>query len=288
VSRDDRAGNALAEGIAMNLVVLAKAALLGIVEGATEFIPVSFTGHLILVQNWLNFVGQKENAFMVFIQLGAILAVVWLYRVKFWTVLRNLLTEFAAQRFVLNLIIGMLPAVVIGLPTDDWIEAHLFKPVPVAFAFAIGGVLILLIERRQQAPTIPTVDDIPFKTALFVGFFQVLAVLFPGLSRSGATIMGGLLVGLSRQAAAEFSFFLAIPAMCGASLIKLIQARDVLSTADIPMFGVGFVVAFLVALLVIRALVAFVSKHAFTPFAWYRMAFGVLLVALYWNRLSGF
>jgi undecaprenyl-diphosphatase len=272
----------------LDLLALVKAAILGIVEGATEFIPVSSTGHLILVQNWLNFVGKKENAFIVFIQLGAILAVLWLYRAKLLRVARGLFTEAQAQRFVLNLIIGTLPAIVIGLPSDDWIEAHFFKPVPVALAFVLGGVIILLIERRRQQPMVLTVDDMSFKLALGVGCFQVLAVLFPGLSRSGATIIGGLLLGLSRPTAAEFSFFLAIPAMCGATLVKVVGARDLLTVADIPVFGVGFGAAFVVALIVIRALVAFVSKHSFTPFAWYRIAFGVLLIALYWNRLSAF
>lgn len=271
-----------------DLFTLLKAAIFGIVEGATEFIPVSSTGHLILVQDWLNFFGQKENAFLVFIQVGAIFAVLWLYRLKFWTVLRDLPRERPAQQFVFNLIIGMLPAVVIGLPTEDWIEAHLFKPIPVALAFILGGVAIFLIERGNRQPTVLTVDDISWQKALGVGLFQVLAILFPGVSRSASTIMGGLMLGLSRTAAAEFSFFLAVPALLGASFIKLLKARDLLAMSDIPLFAVGFVAAFIVALLVIRALIAFVSNKSFTPFAWYRIGFGLLLVVLYWNKLSGF
>ena len=180
----------------MDLFLFLKAVILGIVEGLTEFIPVSSTGHLILTQDWLGFAGRKENAFVIFIQLGAILAVVWLYRMKFIGVLRNLNRDPEARGLVINLIIGTLPAVVIGLPTEKWIEAHLFRPVPVALAFAIGGLAILLIERRYQSPDVKSVDRIPVKKALGVGLIQVLAIIFPGVSRSGATIMGGLALGL--------------------------------------------------------------------------------------------
>ena len=197
----------------MDLLLLFKAAILGIVEGLTEFIPVSSTGHLILVQDWLGFAGRKENAFLIFIQLGAILAVVWLYRMKFIGVLRNLHRDPTARGLVFNLMIATLPAVVIGLPTEKWIEACLFRPVPVALAFAIGGLAILLIERSYKNPDVMSVDRIPLKKAFGVGLIQVLAILFPGISRSGATIMGGLVLGLSRTAATEFSFFLAIPAI---------------------------------------------------------------------------
>jgi undecaprenyl-diphosphatase len=268
----------------MDLLLLLKAALLGIVEGVTEFIPVSSTGHLILVQDWLGFTGRKENAFMIFIQLGAILAVVWLYRMKFIDVARNLYREPAARGLVLNLIVGTLPAVVIGLPTEKWIEAHLFRPFPVALAFVLGGLAILLIERRYSTPAVDSVDRIPMKKALGVGLIQVLAIIFPGTSRSGATIMGGLALGLSRTAAMEFSFFLAIPAMLGASIIKLYKVRELLSAADLPLFTVGFVVSFGSALLVIRGLLSYVSRKSFVPFAWYRIFFGALILILYWNR----
>jgi undecaprenyl-diphosphatase len=267
----------------MDVVLLLKAVVLGIVEGATEFIPVSSTGHLIVVKDWLGFEGSKENAFMIFIQLGAILAVVWLYRRKFAEVLLNLRRDARARRLVFNLIIGTLPAVLIGLPTEKWIEAHLFRPFPVALAFVVGGLAILWVERARIRSVVASVDDIPVKKALGVGFFQVLAILFPGTSRSGATIIGGLMLGLSRTAATEFSFFMAIPAMLGASLIKVWKVRALLSPADIPVFSIGFLVSFLSAAIVIRALIAYVSKRSFKPFAWYRIFFGVLLLWLYWG-----
>lgn len=267
----------------MDFLSLIKAVILGLVEGATEFIPVSSTGHLILVQNWLNFTGEKENAFIIFIQLGAVLAVVWLYRAKFLQVALNWHREERARRLIINLILGTLPAVVIGLPTEDWIEAYLFKPIPVALALVLGGLAILWIESRPRRATVTDVDDISLSKALGVGFIQVLAMLFPGVSRSGATIMGGLVLGLSRTAATEFSFFLAIPAMVGATLVKLLGISDVIGVADLPLFAVGFVVAFVSALFVIRGLLAYVSSNSFTPFAWYRIVFGIILLVFYWN-----
>jgi undecaprenyl-diphosphatase len=259
----------------------------GIVEGLTEFIPVSSTGHLIITENLLGMTGTKENAFAVFIQLGAILAVVWLYREKLFRVAFTCFNDPTSRRLVVNLIIGTLPAVVIGLPTESWIERHFFKPIPVAMAFIIGGVLILFIERLFTRPDVATVDDIPLKKAIGVGFMQVLAVLFPGVSRSGATIMGGMVLGLSRVAATEFSFFLAIPAMMGASVIKLAGVRHTLTLADFPVFFTGFAVSFLVALVVIKALIAFVSRKSFVPFAWYRIGFGFFLL-VYWTARGGF
>ena len=267
----------------MDFLSLIKAVILGLVEGATEFIPVSSTGHLILVQNWLNFTGEKENAFIIFIQLGAVLAVVWLYRAKFFKVARNWHRDETDRRLIINLILGTLPAVIIGLPTEDWIEAHLFKPFPVALALVLGGVAILWIEARPRKVSVANVDDISIKKAIGVGCIQVLAMLFPGVSRSGATIMGGLMLGLSRTAATEFSFFLAIPAMVGATIIKLLGVSDVIGLADLPLFAVGFVVAFIAALFVIRGLLAFVSSNSFAPFAWYRIVFGIILLAFYWN-----
>ncbi len=267
----------------MELLSILKAIILGLVEGVTEFIPVSSTGHLILVQNWLNFTGEKENAFVIFIQLGAVLAVVWLYRAKFLKVALTWHSDESARRLIINLILATLPAVVIGLPTEDWIEAHFFKPFPVAAALVLGGVAILLIESRQQKVSVTNVDDISIKKAVGVGFIQVLAMLFPGVSRSGATIMGGLVLGLSRTAATEFSFFLAIPAMVGATLIKLLGVRDVINVGDLPFFAVGFGVAFVSALFVIRGLLSFVSHNSFVPFAWYRIIFGIVLLVVYWN-----
>lgn len=268
----------------MDFFLLLKAAVLGIVEGVTEFIPVSSTGHLILSQDLLGFTGRKENAFIIFIQLGAILAVVWLYRKKFIDMALNLRTRPEARGLAINLVVATLPAVVIGLPTEKWIEAHLFRPIPVALAFAAGGLAILLIERRRSTPSVESVDLIPLKKAFGVGLIQVLAIIFPGISRSGATIMGGLALNLSRMAATEFSFFLAIPAMLGASLIKLVKVRELMSIADIPVFTVGFVVSFLSALMVIRGLLSYVSRRSFVPFAWYRIFFGALLLIFYWNR----
>jgi undecaprenyl-diphosphatase len=272
----------------MDLFLYLKAAILGLVEGATEFIPVSSTGHLILAQDWLDFTGKKENAFIIFIQLPAILAVVWLYREKFLAVALNWRSDPDARRLIINLVIGTLPAVVVGLPTEDWIEAYLFKPFPVALALVAGGIAILLIEHFFRRPSVESVDRIPYGKALGVGLFQVIAMLWPGISRSGATIMGGLALGLSRTAATEFSFFLAVPAMFGATLIKVGDIVDVATPADVPVFTLGFVVSFLSALLVIRKLLAYVSHNTFRPFAWYRIVFGIVLLVFYWNQRGGF
>lgn len=268
----------------MDLPLWFKAVILSVVEGVTEFIPVSSTGHLILTQDWINWTDTRANTFIIFIQLPAILAVVWLYRAKVWQVLRDAPHSPDARRLIGNLVIATLPAVVIGLPTEDWIEEHMFNPLTVAIALVLGGIAILVIERLKREARIPTVDDIPYRTALYVGLAQVLAMIFPGVSRSGATIMGGLVFGMSRVAATEFSFFLAIPAMFGATLIKLIGARDLLTTADIPIFAIGAVMSFVSALVVIRALIAFVANNTFRGFAWYRIVFGLLLLAFYWSR----
>jgi undecaprenyl-diphosphatase len=265
--------------------LLWRAAILGVVEGATEFIPVSSTGHLILAREWLNWTDARADAFIIFIQLPAILAVVWLYRAKLWEVARTLDSRPESRRLVYNVLLGTLPAVVIGLPTDEWVERHLYAPIPVAAALIVGGLAILWIERWKHTVRVPTVDTIPIRLALGVGMFQVLAVLFPGVSRSGATIMGGLVLGLSRIAATEFSFFLAIPAMFGATALKLWEGREVLSVADLPVFAVGAVVSFVSAVIVIRALIAFVSNNTFIPFAWYRIALGALLFVMYWGTL---
>jgi undecaprenyl-diphosphatase len=262
----------------MDILSLIKAVILGIVEGTTEFIPVSSTGHLIVVQNWLDFTGKKEFAFSIFIQLGAILAVVWLYRKKLFSVAVNWPRDAKARQLIINLILGTIPAVVIGLPTEDWIEAHFFKPLPVALALVFGGVAILIIERFYRNPEVNDVDDISWKTAVMIGIIQVLSILFPGVSRSGATIMGGLVLGLSRTTATEFSFFLAIPAICGASILKLIGAYDIITVGDIPLFSVGFIVSCASALLVIKGFLAFISRKSFYAFAWYRIAFGIFLL----------
>jgi undecaprenyl-diphosphatase len=272
----------------MELMLWLKAVILGLVEGATEFIPVSSTGHLILAQAWLRFTGPTANAFLIFIQLGAILAVVWLYRRKFLDLLLNFPKPGKARALVVNLMIGTLPAVIIGLPTDDWIEAHFFTPLSVALALVAGGIAIMVIERREHRVTVSTIDDIPWRLALGVGLIQVLSILWPGVSRSGATIMGGLVLGLSRVAATEFSFFLAVPAMLGATALKLYGVRDILGASDVPVFAIGFVVSFVSALVVIKGLLAFVSRRSFVPFAWYRIALGALVAAFaLWPALGG-
>ena len=271
----------------MDAILWLKAALFGLVEGATEFIPVSSTGHLIVVEDLLHFTGHKENAFTVFIQLGAILAVLWLYRAKFIDLIANFWRPGRQRALLVNLVIGTIPAVAVGLPTSDWIEAHFFHPLPVALALVAGGVAIMLVERRRHSVTVTSIDDIPWKLALGVGFIQVLAILFPGVSRSGATIMGGLMLGLSRLAATEFSFFLAVPAMVGATALKLWGVRHELGAADLPVFGIGFIVSFISALLVIRALVKFVSRRSFVPFAWYRIALGAVIASSLLWRASG-
>lgn len=260
-----------------------KAIVLGLVEGATEFIPVSSTGHLILAGDWLNFEGDRAKTFEVFIQLGAILAVVWLYRVKVFSVFRNAGRDAAARQLLVNLAIAFVPAALTGYLIYDWMKAHLFNPLTVAWALLVGGIAILLIEWWNPPEAIEDVDRIPARKALGIGVAQVLS-LFPGVSRSGATIMGARSLGLSRRAAAEFSFFLAIPVMFVATGYDLFKSRDTLSAADAPVFAVGFIVSFLSAIIVVKAFLGFVSRHSFRPFAWYRIAFGALLLLLYWNR----
>ena len=263
-----------------SLALYAKAALLGLIEGITEFIPVSSTGHLIVAGDWIGYTGERSNVFKVFIQLGAILAIVWLYRAKLAATVAGLRTDLAARRLAANMVVAFLPAAIAGFLADDWIDAHLFRPETVAAALVAGGVAMLLIERRHRAPTVSAVEEVRPGTALGIGIAQVLA-LFPGVSRSGATIMGGYALGLSRTAATEFSFFLAIPVMVAATLYKLVKARHLLTAADAPVFAIGFVVAFLSALVVVRAFLGFVAHRSFAVFAWYRIAFGLALFALY-------
>jgi len=255
-----------------------KAAILGVVEGATEFIPVSSTGHLILVGDWLGFTGEDAKAFEIFIQLGAILAIVWLYRERIGRVLRTATRDRMSQRLLANLFIAFLPAAVVGLLTHRLIKQYLFSPVIVATSMFVGGIAILLIERLRPRPRVSSVDDVSPGVALGIGLAQVLS-LVPGTSRSGATIMGGYCLGLTRQAATEFSFFLAIPVMVAATGFDLAQSVGALTAADVQLFAVGFVVAFLTALVVVRAFVAFVARSSFIVFAWYRIAFGILFFA---------
>lgn len=258
---------------------LVPAVVLGIVEGMTEFIPVSSTGHLIVAGHFLGFTGERAKTFEIFIQLGAILAIVWLYRQQFLAVARGVAREPASRRFVTNLLLGFLPAAVVGVLVHRWIKAYLFTPAVVGWGFIVGGVVILLVERLKPAPRITDAADIPPRLALGVGLAQMLA-LVPGVSRSGATIMGGYVLGLSRTAATEFSFFLAVPVIAAAAGFDLLKSLDVLTTADVPLFATGFVVAFLAALLVIKAFLRYVAHHSFSVFAWYRIVFGAFLLAI--------
>lgn len=256
------------------------AVILGLVEGATEFIPVSSTGHLILVGHWLGFEGASAKAFEIFIQLGAILAIFWLYRKMIVTVLRDATRPGPARNLVIGLGVAFLPVAIIGFLLHNWIKARLFDPLIVAVALVVGGFVILLIERWSPRTTTDDVERVPPRTALGIGFAQVLS-LIPGTSRAGATILGGYSLGLSRKAATEFSFFLAIPVMLAATLFDLFKSRHDLVRADIPVFAIGFIVAFISALVVVRAFLRFVSHHSFRPFAWYRIVFGLILLAFF-------
>lgn len=259
--------------------MLAKAALLGLLEGVTEFIPVSSTGHLILASWWLGETDEAAKTFDIFIQLGAILAVVWLYRARLIQAVLEARTKPESRRFLFNLVIAFLPAAAVGFLAHDWIKTRLFTPTVVAVALVAGGLLILLIERLRPRERTPAVGDVQPATALGIGLAQVLS-LIPGTSRSGATIMGGYALGLSRRAATEFSFFLSIPVMFAATFYDLLKSRDALSAADAPAFAVGFVVAFVSAAIVIKAFLGYVSRHTFAAFAWYRIALGLLLLLL--------
>jgi undecaprenyl-diphosphatase len=269
----------------MDPVLLLKAAILGLVEGVTEFIPVSSTGHLIIAGDLLGFTGERAKTFEIFIQLGAIFAVVWLYRALFVRVARNLGRSVESRRFVVNLALGFLPAAVVGLATHKWIKAHLFTVPTVAGALVVGGLAILAIERTRPTARVSSVDALGPRTAFGIGVAQVLS-LFPGVSRSGATILGGYLLGLTRTAATEFSFFLAIPVMFAATLLDLVSSRDALGRADIPVFAVGFLVSFLSAVVVVRAFLGFVARRDFTIFAWYRILAGVVLL-IWWQARGG-
>ncbi|HUF36543.1 MAG TPA: undecaprenyl-diphosphate phosphatase [Gemmatimonadales bacterium] len=257
--------------------LLLDAVILGLVEGATEFIPVSSTGHLIIVGDWLGQTDARAKTFDVFIQLGAILAIVWLYRHRLTTALLAARTDPRSRRFFANLFIAFLPAASVGFLIHDWIKERLFQPAVVAVALVMGGVIILLVERWKPPLRVAEVGDLPPSTAFGIGLAQVLS-LVPGTSRSGATIIGGYALGLSRTAATEFSFFLAIPVMFAATLYDLFKSWDVLSPADVPFFTVGFFVAFGSALVVVKGFLTFVSRHSFAVFAWYRIAFGLLLL----------
>jgi len=265
----------------VEFALLAKAFVLGVVEGLTEFLPISSTGHLILVGDLLGFTDEKAKVFEIVIQTGAMFAVVWEYRARFARVLLGLATDRAAQRFALNLLIAFTPAAALGLAFGKLIKTYLFHAVPVALAFIVGAVIILWAERRGRAVVIENVDQMTWKDALKVGAAQAFA-LIPGTSRSGATIIGGMLFGLSRRAATEFSFFLAVPTLVAAGAYDFWRNRALFDSGDVGMFALGSAAAFVSAFLCVRWLLRYIATHDFTPFAWYRIAFGAaVLVTAY-------
>ncbi len=261
----------------MDPILLLQALILGVVEGLTEFLPISSTGHLILAGDLLGFNDERGKLFEIVIQCGAILAVCWEYRARLGRVATGLGNDPDARRFVANLAIAFLPLAVLGLLFGKAVKAHLFQPVPVALAFIAGAFVILWAERRDHIVRIQTVDEMTWRDALKLGFAQAFA-LIPGTSRSGATIIGGLLFGLSRKAATEFSFFLAIPTLFAASVYQLWKERHLLALDDLGMWAVGFVAAFASAFLCVRWLLRYISTHDFTVFAWYRIVFGLVVL----------
>ena len=268
----------------MDPLLLLKALILGVVEGLTEFLPISSTGHLILAGDLLDFNDERGKLFEIVIQSGAILAVCWEYRAKIASVVGGLTRERAAQRFVLNLFVAFLPLAVLGLLFGKAIKAHLFNPIAVATTFILGAFVILWAERREHRIRVESVDDLSLTDALKLGIAQAFA-LIPGTSRSGATIIGGLLFGLSRKAATEFSFFLAIPTLSAATVYQLYKERHLLSFDDIGMWAVGFVSAFVSAFLCVRWLLRYIPSHDFTVFAWYRIVFGLVVLATAWSGI---
>ncbi|AKM30001.1 undecaprenyl-diphosphatase [Pandoraea faecigallinarum] len=275
----------------MDLLLALKAVILGVVEGLTEFLPISSTGHLILAGSLLNFNDEKGKVFDIVIQFGAILAVCWEFRAKIAQVVLGLGSEAKARRFALNVIVACVPAIVLGLLFGKHIKAVLFNPLVVATAFIVGGVIILLVERHNRAneaagklPRVTSIDDLSALDALKVGFAQCLA-LVPGTSRSGATIIGGMMFGLERRVATEFSFFLAIPILFGATVYELYKSRSTLAVEDFGLFGVGFVFAFISAFICVRWLLRYIASHDFTAFAWYRIVFGLIVLASAYSGL---
>lgn len=270
----------------MDFVPAAHALLLGLVEGLTEFLPISSTGHLILVSDLLGTNDEKGKVFDIVIQLGAILAICWEYRARFAKAFAGIGSDPVQQRFALNLFVAFLPAALVGLALQSAIKAYLFNPVTVAIALIIGALVIFAVEAwyvRHGAPRVNAVDEMTWKDALKVGLAQCFS-LIPGTSRSGATIMGGMVFGLSRPAATQFSFFLAVPIMFAATGYQVVKYRDLFTAGDLAPFAIGFVVSFFAALLAVRALIRFVASHDFRGFAWYRIALGVLVLGYFWGR----
>lgn len=261
------------------LIDYLQAAFLGIVEGLTEFIPVSSTGHLILLVDLLGFQGPPGKVFEIAIQLGAILAICVVYWPRLWGTLAGLGRDDRANRFTVNVLFGFLPALVIGYFAHGFIKTMLFNPWVVSMALIAGGIAILFIERDVGEGEVASVDDFKFRLSLKIGLLQCLAMV-PGVSRSGATIMGARLLGVQRAAAAEFSFFLAVPTMIAATAYDLFKNRDTLTMDGAGLIAIGFIVAFLCAVLVVRSVIAFINRYGFTPFAWYRIALGVVMLAV--------
>jgi len=262
----------------MDLMLLLKAALLGVIEGLTEFLPISSTGHLIIFGDLMGYNDEASKVFKIVIQLAAILAVCWDYRERLLAVAKGLPREPVQQRFALMLFIAFLPAAVLGLLFHSTIKALLFNPITVATALIVGGLIILYIEKRNYHPRLNSIDEMRWLDAVKVGFAQALAMI-PGTSRSGATIMGGLIFGLSRKAAAEFSFFLAIPTMFAATFYDLYKNWHLLHAEDLPVFAVGFVTSFIAAMWAVKGFIRFISNHTFVVFAWYRIVFGLIVLA---------
>ncbi|WKJ90102.1 undecaprenyl-diphosphate phosphatase [Methylomonas montana] len=269
----------------MDITLILKSLILGVVEGLTEFLPISSTGHLILAGDLLNFNDDKAKLFTIVIQVGAILAICWEYRAKIGSVLSGLTSDRQAQKFMLNLAIAFMPLATLGLLFGKFLKAALFKPVPVALAFIVGAFIIIWAEKREHKIRVENVDDLSALDALKLGIAQAFA-LIPGMSRSGSTIIGGLLFGLSRKAATEFSFFLAIPTLVVASAYDLYKHRDLLQVeSDALSFAVGLIAAFISALLAVKGLLRYISHHDFIIFAWYRILFGVVVLATAYSGL---
>lgn len=270
----------------LELPLMVKVVILGLVEGLTEFLPISSTGHLILAGSLLGWHDDKAKVFDVAIQTGAMAAVIWYYRARIGRVVTGLGGDPVQRRFAINVAVAFLPAAVLGVLFGRHIKDVLFEPVPVALAFIVGGIVILWVERRAKRdarpPRIDDVDALSLADAVKLGLAQAFA-LIPGTSRSGATIIGGMLFGLSRRAATEFSFFLAIPTLIGAGAYQTWKYRDLLSAADVPLFATGLVVSFFSALACVHWLIRYVSRHDFVPFAWYRIAFGLVVLATAWS-----
>lgn len=280
----------------MDIIYQIKAFILGIVEGLTEFLPISSTGHLIIAGDILNFDGPEVNTFSIAIQAGAIFAVCWFYRVKLWNILVHLFEHGKDQRLAINIVVAFIPAAILGVIFADMIEELLFNAVTVAIALVVGGLIIFWIEnlhaKRTYAPRVQTMDDMTIKDAFLVGCMQCIAMI-PGTSRSGSTIIGGLVLGLSRKAATEFSFFLAIPTIFGATVyslakifLKVSAEHSFIWTTNMTLgFTIGFIVSFISALIVIKWLLGYVSSNDFKPFGWYRIIFGIIILGTHYSGL---